>query len=84
MFQLIPTFGVVGSGSLSCTLLAVPTPSLETVIVKPIGLPATTLAASAVLVTVTCGVPVTQTPALAVALVAFELVMFTTLSRFVA
>ena len=46
--QLIPV--PVGSGSLTPTLFAVPGPAFDTVTVKPIGFPAETVAASAVLV----------------------------------
>ena len=55
------------------TFVAVPVPSLVTVIVKPTALPATTLCASGVLTTVRCGVFVTQTPVCAIELAAFEL-----------
>src|ERR1700690_2743899 len=59
----MPTFASVGSASARLTLLAVPTPSLVTVIVNPTGLPAVTLFASAVFVTVTCGLALRQMPA---------------------
>ena len=45
----------VGSGSDSANPVASPTPAFVTVIVNPIGLPALTLAASAVLVSVRLG-----------------------------
>src|SRR5690242_10335717 len=47
MLQLVPA--VVGSGSLTLTLVAVPGPLLLTVITKPIGEPADTLGLSALL-----------------------------------
>src|SRR3954447_23043329 len=56
------TLARVGSASEIATAVAAPLPSLFTVIVKPTGLPAWTLWASAVLVTVTCGVLVMQMP----------------------
>src|SRR5689334_204178 len=49
----------VGSASLSWTFVAVLSPSLLTVIVKPTSLPATTVWASGVLVTLMCGFGVT-------------------------
>src|SRR3954447_22153580 len=82
--QLMPALARVGSGSLRVTPVAVPTPSFVTVIVKPTGLPATTVCASGVFVTVRCGVPVTQVPVWSVALPAFVLVIWTWLFRFVA
>ena len=50
--QVTPVPEPPGSGSVRVTPVAVPVPPLWTVTVKPIGLPALTLAASAVLVTV--------------------------------
>src|SRR5437879_1869818 len=49
--QLTPLPEPAGSGSLTVTPLAVPVPLLLTVTVKPIGSPALTVAASAVLLT---------------------------------
>src|SRR2546425_215664 len=49
--QLTPLPEPAGSGSLTVTPLAVPVPVLLTVTVKPIGSPALTVAASAVLLT---------------------------------
>src|SRR5690349_15362867 len=65
----MPALARVGSGSFRATLLASPAPSFFTVIVKPTGLPATTVCASGVFVTTRCGLPTTQTPSRSVALV---------------
>src|SRR6266702_2692777 len=54
MVHVIPV--PVGSGSESVTLLAMPAPLLVTTIVKPIGSPALTVAASGVFETVSPGV----------------------------
>ena len=78
----MPTFASVGSASARVTLLAVPTPSLVTVIVNPTGLPATTLFASEVFVIVTCGLALRQMPAEAEPPPAAEVIV-AVLSRFV-
>ena len=54
-FDQPATVRPVGNGSDNVTSLAKPGPPLATVIVKPIGSPAFTVAASAVLVTVRLG-----------------------------
>ena len=71
----------VGSASETDTDLAVPTPLLLTVIVKPIELPASTVAASAVLVmsrsgqfTTTCAVACAEPSFVVVTLAVFEIV----------
>src|SRR5688500_20287098 len=83
MLQLMPRPGRVGSASVSWTLVAVPTPTLVTVIVKPTGLPARTFGASGVLITVRAGLLVTQMPSMAVPPLA-ELVRVAVLLRLVA
>ena len=83
MDQLMFALARVGSTSVRVTPLAVPIPSLVTTIVKPTGLPARTVGASGTLVTVVCGVPVTQTPVWEVAVPAVLLVAVTELFRLV-
>src|SRR3954454_23533487 len=62
----MPAFARVGRASLNVTAVAVPVPSLFTVIVKPAAVPATTSFESAVFVTEMCGEDVRQIPSRAV------------------
>src|SRR5690349_23183165 len=76
----MPRPASVGSASVNATALAAPEPSDFTVIVKPTGLPARTLCASAVLVTLMWGVLVRQMPSRSVRLM-LPLVTVAVLSR---